>query len=148
MLTYKVFILVMMVALHILEDFHLQGILASMKQKSWWKKECGKLGIDFDSSKYKNDYIVALVAHSLENSIFVMLPVIIDNLVTTITVNPYNSFYILWAVTIILNTVAHAVIDNQKCNKNSINLVSDQIKHLLLILFCYEISWKYLGLWM
>ena len=148
MLTYKVFILVMMVALHILEDFHLQGILASMKQKSWWKKECEKLGIDLDSSKYRNDYIVALVVHSLENSIFIMLPVIIDNLVTTITVNPYNSFYILWAITIILNTVAHVVIDNQKCNKNSINLVSDQIKHLLLILFCYEISWKYLGLWM
>ena len=33
----KVFLL--MILLHVIDDFHLQGILASMKQKEWWKKQ-------------------------------------------------------------------------------------------------------------
>ena len=45
MLTYKAFIFIAMALLHILEDFHLQGILANMKQKSWWQSECTKPGI-------------------------------------------------------------------------------------------------------
>ena len=31
----KVFLL--MILLHVIDDFHLQGILANMKQKEWWK---------------------------------------------------------------------------------------------------------------
>lgn len=32
----KVFLL--MILLHVIDDFHLQGIFGSMKQKEWWKK--------------------------------------------------------------------------------------------------------------
>ena len=28
--------LLFMVLMHIIEDFHVQGIMAQMKQKSWW----------------------------------------------------------------------------------------------------------------
>ena len=33
----KLFILLCMIFCHIIDDYYLQGILASMKQKSWWK---------------------------------------------------------------------------------------------------------------
>lgn len=52
-------ILFSMIFLHILDDFCLQGIMASMKQKSWWQKD--SVG---SQPKYKNDYIAALFAHS------------------------------------------------------------------------------------
>lgn len=94
MLTYKAFIFIAMVLLHILEDFHLQGILANMKQKSWWRSECVKLGITYDSSKYRHDHVVSLIVHALENSIFITLPLIIDGLIATLTTNPNNSLFI------------------------------------------------------
>jgi hypothetical protein len=32
------FLLLLMIFLHIVDDYYLQGILASMKQKEWWHK--------------------------------------------------------------------------------------------------------------
>lgn len=32
------FLLLLMIFLHIVDDYYLQGILASMKQKEWWNK--------------------------------------------------------------------------------------------------------------
>lgn len=148
MLTYKAFIFIAMVLLHILEDFHLQGILASMKQKSWWLSECTKLGITYDSSKYRYDHIVSLIVHALENSIFITLPFIVDGLITTFTTNPNNSFFIGWAFIIILNTAIHAYIDSFKCNKMAINLVMDQVLHLIFMILYFGLYEPYLGLWM
>ena len=148
MLTYKVFIFIAMVLLHILEDFHLQGILANMKQKSWWQSECVKLGITYESSKYRRDYVVSLIIHALENSIFITLPLIIDGLIATFTTNPNNSLFIGWAFIIFANTVVHAIIDDFKCNSKGINLIVDQILHFIFIILFFSLYEKYLGLWM
>lgn len=147
MLTYKAFIFIAMVLLHILEDFHLQGILANMKQKSWWQSECVKLGITYESSKYRRDYVVSLIIHALENSIFITLPLIIDGLIATFTTNPNNSLFIGWAFIIFANTVVHAVIDDFKCNSKGINLIVDQILHFIFIILFFSLYEKYLGLW-
>lgn len=147
MLTYKAFIFITMVLLHILEDFHLQGILANMKQKSWWQSECIKLGITYDSSKYRRDHIISLIIHALENSIFITLPLIADGLATTFTTIPNNSFFIGWAFIIFANTVVHAIIDDFKCNSKGINLVVDQILHFIFIILFFSLYEKYLGLW-
>ncbi len=148
MLTYKAFIFIAMVLLHILEDFHLQGILANMKQKSWWQSECVKLGITYESSKYRRDYVVSLIIHALENSIFITLPLIIDGLIATFTTNPNNSLFIGWVFIIFANTVVHAIIDDFKCNSKSINLIVDQILHFIFIILFFSLYEKYLGLWM
>ena len=148
MLTYKVFIFIAMILLHILEDFHLQGILANMKQKSWWLSECVKLGITYESSKYRRDHVVSLIVHALENSIFITLPLIIDGLITTFTTNPNNCLFIGWAFIIFANTVAHAIIDDFKCNSKGINLIVDQILHFIFIILFFSLYEKYLGLWM
>lgn len=34
----NVFVLLSMIFLHIVDDYYLQGILVSMKQKSWWEE--------------------------------------------------------------------------------------------------------------
>ena len=147
MLTYKAFIFIAMVLLHILEDFHLQGILANMKQKSWWQSECVKLGITYESSKYRRDHVVSLIVHALENSIFITLPLIIDGLITTFTTNPNNCLFIGWAFIIFANTVAHAIIDDFKCNSKGINLIVDQILHFIFIILFFSLYERYLRLW-
>ena len=49
----KTILLLAMLFCHIVDDYYLQGWLASAKQKSWWKKNA-------PDKLYKNDYIMAL----------------------------------------------------------------------------------------
>lgn len=118
----KLFVILFIIAMHILEDFHLQGILASMKQKSWWSDNYNMDLLPFSKCKY--DYVVALIVHGLEWSFFIMLPIAI-----------YNHFQInlLFVGFFILNSIVHASLDNQKCNMMIINLIEDQIFHCIQI---------------
>lgn len=45
------FILASMFFMHVVADFNLQGIMASMKQKTWWQKQEG-----YDEEDNGNDY--------------------------------------------------------------------------------------------
>ena len=111
----KDIILFSMIFLHIVDDFCLQGIMASMKQKSWWQKD--PVG---SQSKYKYDYIAALLAHSFSWAFMIMIPILVSG-----TWNPF---------VLILNMLVHAFIDNMKANHMRINLIADQSMHLLQIL--------------
>lgn len=51
------FILIFMIFCHIIDDYFLQGILASMKQKVWWKE-------NYPDKIYSKDYLMALFMHS------------------------------------------------------------------------------------
>ena len=92
-----------MILMHIIEDFHLQGIMANMKQKKWWEDEIKKVAevptyftrdddtgeysekvnySDYEkrikmSFKYRNDYTVALALHGFEWSMFIHIPLIV-----------------------------------------------------------------------
>ena len=46
----KIILLLGMLFCHIVDDYYLQGWLASAKQKSWWEKNA-------PDELYKNDYI-------------------------------------------------------------------------------------------
>ena len=52
-----ILLLIGMLFFHIVDDYYLQGFLASAKQKSWWEK-------NNPNPLYKNDYIIALVEHA------------------------------------------------------------------------------------
>ena len=146
MISYKIFILFLMLLMHYIEDFHLQGILANMKQKSWWDKQI----VDFPprkGNKYRKDYVISLIVHSLENAIFVTLPIIINDLYYTFTVNKDNSLWIAWLFDIWLIAYFHYWIDDSKCNKMKINLIVDQLLHFVIIVFIWLCHWKYLGMW-
>jgi hypothetical protein len=114
----NVFILLSMIFLHVIDDYKLQGILASMKQKKWWaeQKEYKPL--------YKYDYIAALIMHSFSWTFMIMLPI-------AITLQ-FNIGW--WIIAYIVNMVIHAYIDDLKANKFKINLLEDQSIHIAQII--------------
>lgn len=115
----KIFVLILcMLFCHIMDDYYLQGILASMKQKSWWEKQA-------PDEMYKHDYLVALLMHSISWSFMIMLPLLIH-----FKFDPPSLFLILW----VANTAIHFIVDNLKANKRKINLIQDQALHMVQIL--------------
>jgi hypothetical protein len=113
-------ILVLMLLGHLVADYTLQGWLADGKQESWWKKVCsGEI-----PHKYKYDYIAALVCHAIYWSIFECAPF-------------YTSDYFLLAI--ILNAGVHAIVDDLKANRRRINLIQDQMIHLIQILLTFAV---------
>ena len=112
-----------MILAHIVDDYYLQGILASMKQKKWWLEQKGY------KDMYKNDYTMALLMHSMSWSIMILLPVMI------FTTTPGA---VIWAF-FVINALIHYYVDNLKANELKINLVEDQSVHLLQILTTWAI---------
>lgn len=117
----KLFVLMLMVFCHIIDDYCLQklGCLADLKQRSWWEKNAP----DF---MYRDDYLVALAMHGFSWAFMVMLPI-----AAYMSFNPTTLFYLLFAA----NWVVHCIIDDLKANKHKINLVTDQTYHYLQIMF-------------
>ena len=115
----KVLVLLAMIFCHIVDDYYLQAVgpLASMKQRKWWEE-------NYPQRMYRYDYLVALLMHSMSWSFMIMLPI---------------AFYLSWnvgsefAMAFIMNTVLHAVVDNSKANWMAINLMQDQLAHMLQI---------------
>ena len=116
-----VIVFVLMLLAHFFTDFHLQGILADMKQEQWWKRQEGY------NSKYKYDYLAALVIHSAEWTLWMMIPLfLLPHL-------DLGTFLLLAA----LNIVVHSLTDNSKANYRDINLIQDQVIYLAQIAFTY-----------
>ena len=110
-----------MIFLHIVDDYYLQGILAQMKQKKFWKEQA-------PDELYKYDYIWALIMHAFSWTFMIMLPLIF--------VSPISpAFYVMFVV----NLAVHAYVDNLKANKHKINLWQDQLIHLAQIILTFII---------
>ena len=110
-----------MIFLHIVDDYYLQGILAQMKQKKFWKEQA-------PDELYKYDYIWALIIHAFSWTFMIMLPLIF--------VSPISpAFYVIFVV----NLAVHAYVDNLKANKHKINLWQDQLIHLAQIILTFII---------
>ena len=105
--------------LHIVDDFYLQGILASMKQQEWWEEH-------YRDKMYRHDYVAALLIHSMSWSFMVHLPMLVHLYLSHADFN-------FFCFSMLLHTIAHAVIDNAKANDHSINLIQDQLLHLAQI---------------
>lgn len=113
---------------HIIDDYYLQGILASMKQKLWWEK-------NYPNEKYKNDYKIALFMHSASWSFMTLLPVSIYNIINYCT----DAFWTMWFIIWIINLIIHMIVDDLKANKLKINLIIDQIIHMIQIVIAFVI---------
>lgn len=110
-----------MIFMHIVDDYYLQGILAKLKQKDWWKDNA-------PDKLYKYDYIVALLIHSFSWAFLIMLPIAITNFFEV------NRIFI---IVLIINCLIHMIVDDLKANRKKINLVIDQTIHLLQILITF-----------
>lgn len=110
----KMFVLLLMIFLHIVDDYYLQGWLASAKQKKYWEENA-------PDKMYKNDYKWALLMHSFSWSFMIMLPIVF-------VMNFCIDFvFVIW---FIFNIVVHMFTDDLKANKREINLIQDQFVHL------------------
>ena len=111
-------LLLIMLFMHIVDDYYLQGILASMKQKTWWPKQEGYRDL------YKNDYKMALMMHSMSWSVMILIPsMVLLNLPS----------YILLGL-FIVNAAIHYYIDDLKANQRKINLIVDQSVHMAQVI--------------
>ena len=125
-------VLLLMFLFDIIDDFVLQPIcLSKLKQKRYWIEECKKYNLNI--SKYNTDYITALLIHGLSWSIMIHVPLMFLGGIR-------DDFFLLLSV--LFNTVIHAIIDNLKANKLKINLDVDQCLHGLQIV----ITWIVLSL--
>ena len=121
-----VYVFLIMILLHIIDDFVLQPIcLSKLKQKSFWETYVK------DDEIYKFDYKVALVIHALSWAIMIHLPLMVIGI---------SENGILFSV--IINTIIHAWIDDEKANKLNITLLEDQLIHLIQI----GVTWALLTL--
>lgn len=114
----KLFVILLMIFLHIVDDYYLQGILANLKQRQWWRNNA-------PDPLYKYDWLVALIMHSISWSFSVMFPIAL-----------YNRFDVeaSFLLAFIINAIIHAIIDNLKANQLKINLIADQCAHMAQIL--------------
>lgn len=119
-------ICIAMIFCHLLYDFHLQGCLANLKQEKWWRDQ---LPNKEDRELFGYDYIAGLIAHSVEWSIWINLPLIIFRFCCE---NP-GHIGTFAAVSILLNSIIHGFVDDIKANKHKINLHCDQAIHYMQI---------------
>ena len=113
-----------MIFCHVVDDYYLQGWLASAKQKKWWIENA-------PNDLYKNDYLMALFCHSFSWSFMIQMPILIYSF--------YTHLFIWNILLFIINLIIHMFIDNLKANKLKINLIQDQIIHFIQIIMTWII---------
>lgn len=126
----KILFLFWMIFMHIVDDYYLQGILAQLKQKKWWEDNIPREKFDM----YENDYKVALICHGFSWSMMVHIPVFVSMYIAKVDSIEYFACLLVW---IIGMAAIHSTIDNAKANVHTINLVEDQILHLVFILITW-----------
>ena len=111
------FTLLLMIFCHIVDDYYLQGWLASAKQKKYWKENA-------PDYMYRFDYIWALIMHSFSWAFMIMLPIAF-----------LKGFKVddAFGIVFILNLAIHAITDDLKANRMKINLWTDQFVHIVQI---------------
>lgn len=123
----KILLLFIMLFLHLVDDYYLQGILASMKQKSWWEKNA-------PDDLYKHDYIIALIEHAYSWTFMIMLAPTIYWIYTDKFDLTHTIIFIFY---FIFNWYIHAYADHLKANKHVLNLIQDQVAHIIQIVGTY-----------
>ncbi len=126
---YKILLLLAMIFLHIVDDYYLQGWLASAKQKSYWEQNA-------PDKLYKHDYIMALFMHSFSWAFMIMA---VPSVYTLINTTNTNNASLVIALFFLINLSIHMVVDNSKANLKKINLVQDQLCHLVQILITWVV---------
>lgn len=119
----KSFIFMFMIFCHIVDDYYLQGWLASAKQKKYWEENA-------PDKMYKHDYIWALIMHSFSWAFMIMLPIAY---VMNFSI-PFK-----FVTVFVANILIHACVDDLKANRKKINLIQDQTIHLMQIYLTFMI---------
>ena len=89
------FLLLLMIFLHIVDEYYLHGILVSMKHKECWNKAA-------QEKMYRYDYIVALIMQGFSWSFIIMLP---------IAISMEFQFSIRFIFAFLVNFITHSLVD-------------------------------------
>ena len=130
----EIVVLLIMIYLHIFDDFVLQNALARMKQKDYWADAVK------EKPFYKYDYVIALLAHATSWTTTVSIPILISLLIRSVNPLVKVSFLCVYFI----NIVIHAHIDNRKANAKDINLIIDQSMHIIQVVSLWLI---FCGIW-
>ena len=122
---WKVILLISMLFFHIVDDYYLQGILASMKQKKWWLDNA-------PDELYRHDYVIALLEHAFSWTVMTHIPIVIYRVAYQLE-TPACPFLFLF----IFSWLLHAWVDDQKANKHAINLITEQCIHIAQVVFVW-----------
>lgn len=117
----EIILILCMLFCHIVDDYYLQGWLASAKQKKWWEQNAPNV-------LYKNDYIMALIEHAFSWTFMIHIPII----TYLIFMGNLPNIYLFLAV-FIINWLVHILTDNAKANQMKINLIIGQSIHIIQI---------------
>lgn len=117
----KILLLISMLYLHIADDYRHQGILTSMKQKSWWEEHA-------PDDLYRRDYIMALYEHAFSWTVVIHVPAIAYRLYFGNMINLPEFLFLFISMWLV-----HAMIDDAKCNQHTISLVQDQLAHIVQV---------------
>ena len=132
-------IILMMILLHLIADFTIQGCLADLKQRSWWIEEGKKHDMTMQEiAKYRNDYKCGLLCHSLYWTLITFAPIVFFSDASLITL----------ILVVSVNTAIHYWVDDMKANDKSITLCTDQLYHLAQIVITAVVVyllWPLLG---
>lgn len=111
-----------MIMMHVIDDFVLQpaALWKMKKQKTW--KEVDRF--------YRQDWICALIIHSMSWSSMILLPIMF--LVPDIDDTALG-------IAFTLNVIANAIIDDLKVNRKKINLWQDQVLHFCQIIVTFNL---------
>lgn len=121
----KIIVLLVMIQMHIVDDYCLQGKLANFKQKRWWEQ-------NYPDAMYRKDYLMALFLHAFSWTFMTMLPAIVYRiLLGDLPLWCYGVFAANWLI--------HGVVDHFKANKLAINLIVDQSIHLVQVLVTWAV---------
>lgn len=115
------FVLLAMIFMHIVDDFYLQGILATLKQKRFWKD-------NHASRLYAYDWFVAMAVHSFSWAFMMMLP---------IAILQGFDIGVGYMYALFINAWVHGFVDNMKANRGTISLYADQAVHIWQIFMTY-----------
>lgn len=124
-----IILLLILVYMHILDDFVLQGVLSTMKRKINWIKDKEYKEL------YKYDYMISLIIHALSWTISINIPIMF--IIYRFDRLHDMKVMIIFIVEFICNWVIHSIVDNLKANKGKINLVQDQLCHFCQVLILF-----------
>lgn len=130
------FVFLSMLYLHVSDDFN-QKIMADMKQKKWWSDQKNHNQRMLRKRwMYSYDYLAVMICHAFKWSFIIHVPLFVYYIFTD---NMDLAVSILYLVTVIINTVIHAVIDDLKANRFKINLIQNQLFHFIQIVLTFLI---------
>ena len=134
MLIRKIFVLLFMLFNHVVDDFYLQGVLAKMKQREWWIDQLKDVpDTSYRKTLYNHDYLMALFIHAFSWTFMIHLPLLL------FYSHCLEQHVILFLVGFLLNLMIHFWVDHLKANLYSINLVKDQLIHLVQVFVTWTV---------